>query len=386
MHWRSKLLHPTNHAPQDFNSLTTPVYRASTVVFEKTKDIVDNWRQQTHGYTYGLFGSPTVLELGTRIAEIEGAYHTFVVPGGQAAISTVYLSFCKTGSHCLVPYSAYGPNKELAHGLLKNMGIETETYDPAIGAGVADLIRPNTHLIWTESPGSITMEIQDVPAIVKAAKARGVPVAIDNTYSAGVMFDAFKHGVDVSVQALTKYISGHSDVILGSVSVVNATLYEKVGSIWAQLGMNVSPDDASLALRGLQTLGVRLEKLEASALKIAKWLKAHPDVELVLHPALPDCGGHEIWKRDFTGSASVFSFVFKEHVSKERVIAIVERFKFFKFGFSWGGTQSLVMVYPGLHRPNRDYKDRLVRLNIGLEEPEDLIADLSAAFKSQSET
>ncbi|MCM2352779.1 MAG: cystathionine beta-lyase [Pseudobdellovibrio sp.] len=381
MHWRSKLLHPTNHAPKDYNSLTIPVHRASTVVFENTKGIIDNWRQKTHGYTYGLFGSPTVVELGTRIAEIEGANHTFIVPGGQAAISTVYLAFCKTGSHCLVPYSAYGPNKELAYGLLKNMGIEVQTYDASIGAGIADLIKPNTHLIWTESPGSITMEIQDVPAIIKAAKAHNVAVAIDNTYSAGVLFDAFKHGVDISVQALTKYIGGHSDIVLGSLSVANNALYEKVGSIWAQLGMNVSPDDASLALRGLQTLGVRLEKLEASSLKIAKWLKAHADVELVLHPALPDCGGHDIWKRDFTGSASVFSFVFKEHVTKEQVLNIVESLKFFKLGFSWGGTQSLVMVYPGLHRPNRDYKDRLVRLNIGLEEADDLIADLAAAIE-----
>lgn len=381
MHWRSKLLHPTNHAPKDYNSLTIPVHRASTVVFENTKGIIDNWRQKTHGYTYGLFGSPTVVELGTRIAEIEGANHTFIVPGGQAAISTVYLAFCKTGSHCLVPYSAYGPNKELAYGLLKNMGIEVQTYDASIGAGIADLIKPNTHLIWTESPGSITMEIQDVPAIVKAAKAHNVAVAIDNTYSAGVLFDAFKHGVDISVQALTKYIGGHSDIVLGSLSVANNALYEKVGSIWAQLGMNVSPDDASLALRGLQTLGVRLEKLEASSLKIAKWLKAHADVDLVLHPALPDCGGHDIWKRDFTGSASVFSFVFKEHVTKEQVLNIVESLKFFKLGFSWGGTQSLVMVYPGLHRPNRDYKDRLVRLNIGLEEADDLIADLAAAIE-----
>lgn len=381
MHWRSKLLHPTNHAPKEYNSLTTPVHRASTVVFENTKGIIDNWRQKTHGYTYGLFGSPTVVELGTRIAEIEGAHHTFIVPGGQAAISTVYLALCKTGGHCLVPYSAYGPNKELAYGLLKNMGIEVQTYDPSIGAGIADLIKDNTQLIWTESPGSITMEIQDVPAIVKAARARNVLVAIDNTYSAGVMFDAFKYGVDISVQALTKYIGGHSDIVLGSVSVANSALYEKVGSIWAQLGMNVSPDDASLALRGLQTLGVRLEKLEASALKIAKWLKMHADVELVLHPALPDCGGHEIWKRDFTGSASVFSFVFKGHVSKEQVISIVESLKFFKLGFSWGGTQSLVMVYPGLHRPNRDYKDRLVRLNIGLEEPDDLIADLKTVIE-----
>lgn len=380
MHWRSKLIHSQTKTSQDFHSLVTPVYRGSTVVFEKTSDIVDNWRQTKHGYTYGLFGGPTVTELGNRIAEIEGAHHCFLVPGGQAAIALVYLTFCKSGSHCLVPFSAYGPSKELAGGLLKKMGIEIETYDPEIGSGIANLIRSNTSLIWTESPGSVTMEIQDIPAIVKAAKAKNIPVAIDNTYSAGVLFDAFKHGVDVSVQALTKYISGHSDIILGSVSVANVELYEKVGSTWAQLGMNVSPDDASLALRGLQTLAVRLEKLEASTLKIAKWLKTRPEIELVLHPALSDCRGHEIWKRDFSGSASIFSFVFKDEFTPAQVATFAESLKFFKLGFSWGGTTSLVMIYPGLHRPNREYKDRLVRFNIGLEEPDDLIADISAAL------
>lgn len=380
MHWRSKLLHPKSHAPQDFRALTTPIYRGSTVTFEKAANIIDDWRQGKHGYTYGLYGSPTVLELGLRIAEIEGAHHTFIVPGGQAAIVLVYLAFCKAGSHGLVPFSAYGPTKEIGAGLLKNMGIEIETYDPSIGAGIADLIRPNTALIWTESPGSVTMEVQDVPAIVAAAKARGVPVALDNTYAAGVLFDAFHYGVDVSVQALTKYVGGHSDLVLGSVSVANAELYEKVGATWSQLGMNVSPDDASLALRGLETLGIRLERVESSALKIAHWLKQRPEVESVLHPALPECRGHDLWKRDFTGSASVFSFVLKAGVAQEKVAPFVDSLTLFKKGFSWGGTQSLVMIYPDLQRPNRDYQGRLVRLAIGLEEPHDLIADLERAL------
>jgi cystathionine beta-lyase len=380
MHWRSKILHPTARAPEGFRSLTTPVYRGSTVLFERAADAVDDWRQRTFGYTYGLYGSPTVVELGLRIAELEGAHHTFVVPGGQAALAVVYLALCDAGSHGLVPFSAYGPNKEMAAGLMKRFGVEIETYDPLIGGGIAALIRPNTSLIWTESPGSVTLEVQDVPAIVSAARARGVPVALDNTYAGGVHFDAFGHGVDVSVQALTKYVGGHSDLLLGSVSVADEALYEKVGAAWSQLGMAVSPDDASLALRGLETLGVRLERLESSTLAVARWLAGRPEVEVVLHPALPGCPGHEVWKRDFTGSASVFSFVFREQVAPAAVPAFVDRLRLFQKGYSWGGTQSLAMVYPQLARPNRDYGSRLVRLNVGLEEPADLIADLDAAF------
>ena len=380
MHWRSRLLHPSRRAPEGFRSLAPPVYRGSTVIFERTADIRDDWRQELHGYTYGLYGSPTVLELGARVAELEGARHTFIVPGGQAAIATVYLAFCEAGSHGLVPHNAYGPSRELAGGLLERLGIEIETYDPAIGARIADLIRPNTALVWTESPGSVTMEVQDVPAIVAVAKGRGIPVALDNTYAAGVLFDAFGHGVDVSVQALTKYVGGHGDLLLGSVSVADETLYERVGSVWSQLGMAVSPDDASLALRGLQTLGIRLERLEASALTIARWLERRPEVEQVLHPALPGCPGHELWKRDFTGSSSVFSVVFRPHIAATHVAAFVDRLELFRKGFSWGGTTSLAMIYPDLRRPERDYAGRLVRLNVGLEEPEDLIADLSNAL------
>jgi cysteine-S-conjugate beta-lyase len=382
MHWRSKLIHPGAHAPDNFRSLVTPTYRGSTVLFERQADVSDDWRQTENGYSYGLYGTPTALELGARIAEIEGAQHSFVVPGGQAAISLIYLAFCKTGTHALVPITAYGPNRELAAGLLKRLGISVEAYDPLIGAGIANLIRENTALIWVESPGSVTMEIQDVPAIVAAAHGRQVPVALDNTYAAGILFDAFAHRVDVSMQALTKYVGGHSDLLLGTVSVADGIAYEAIGSIYKQLGMAVSPDDCSLALRGLQTLGVRLERLEKSTLEVARWLAQHPNIETVLHPALQSCPGHEYWRRDFTGSSSIFSIVLDQRFTTDQAFAFADRLRLFKIGFSWGGVTSLVVVYPKLDRPGRNYDGRLVRLNVGLEEPSDLIADLTQALNA----
>jgi cysteine-S-conjugate beta-lyase len=380
MHWRSKLIHPGRHAPGDFQSLATPTYRGSTVVFGRQSDVSDDWRQTESGYSYGLYGTPTVLELGARIAEIEGAHHSFVVPGGQAAISLIYLAFCKTGTHALVPATAYGPNRELAAGLLQGLGISVEAYDPLIGAGIANLIRESTALIWAESPGSVTMEIQDVPAIVAAAHQRKVPVALDNTYAAGVLFDAFGSGVDVSMQALTKYVGGHSDLLLGTVSVADRGAYEMIGSAYKQIGMAVSPDDCSLALRGLQTLGIRLERLEKSTLDVARWLAKHPNIKTVLHPALPSCPGHEHWRRDFCGSSSIFSIVFAERFTREQVFAFADGLTLFKAGFSWGGVTSLVVAYPSLERPGQNYAGRLVRLNVGLEEPSDLIADLAQSL------
>ena len=382
MHWRSKLIHPGAHAPGGFRSLAMPTYRGSTVVFDSQADLSDDWRQTETGYTYGLYGTPTVLELGARIAEIEGAHHSFVVPGGQAAISLIYLAFCAAGTHALVPVTAYGPNRELAGGLLKRLGISVEGYDPLIGAGIAKLIRGNTALIWTESPGSVSMEIQDVPSIVAAARTHNVPVALDNTYAAGVLFDAFAHGVDVSMQALTKYVGGHSDLLLGTVSVAGAAAYEAIGSAYKQLGMAASPDDCSLALRGLQTLGIRLERFEKTTLEVARWLASQPKIKTVLHPALKSCPGHEFWVRDFSGSSSVFSIIFDERFAADEVAAFADRLTLFKIGFSWGGVTSLVVVYPNLDRPGQDYGGRLVRLNIGLEETSDLIADLAQALKS----
>jgi len=381
MDWRTKLLDPTPQARQDYRSLVTPVYRGSTVVFEEQAAVSDDWRQAENGYSYGLYGTPTALELASRIAGIEGARESLIVPGGQAAIALIYLSYCQAGSHALVPISAYGPNKAMAEGLMRGLNVEVEAYDPLIGAGIADLIRENTALIWCESPGSVTMDIQDVPAIVVAAHKRGVAVALDNTYSAGVMFDAFAHGVDVSMQALTKYVGGHSDLLLGSVSARDDAAYGKLGPIYQQLGLAVSPDDCSLALRGLQTLAVRLDALERATLRVARWLKEHSIVDEVFHPALPDCPGHEIWKRDFTGSTSVFSFTFKESVSAEKAKSFIDALNIFKIGMSWGGVNSLAVIYPDLKRPNRDFGGRIVRLNIGLESTDDLIADLEQAMQ-----
>lgn len=380
MDWRTKLLDPAPFARRDYTSLATPVYRGSTVVFENQAAVSDSWQQAEHGYSYGLYGTPTTLELSARIADLEGARHSFIVPGGQAAIALVYLSYCRAGGHALIPISAYGPNKDMAEGLMANFGVEVERYDPMIGSGISDLIRENTQLIWCESPGSVTMEIQDVPAIVAAAHARGVPVALDNTYAAGVYFDAFAHGVDVSMQALTKYIGGHSDLLLGSVSVRDEAGYAQMGPIYRQLGLAVSPDDCSLALRGLQTLAVRLDRLEQSTLDVAKWLDQNDFVETVNHPALPSCAGHDIWKRDFTGSASVFSFVFKDSVTGEQAITFLDALRLFKIGLSWGGVNSLAVVYPQVDRPDTDYGGRLVRLNVGLENPRDLIDDLAQAL------
>jgi cysteine-S-conjugate beta-lyase len=396
--WRTQLIHSTADAPLGFRSLATPTYRGSTVVFENLENAFHGW-QPGGPSTYGIYGTPTTLELGARIAALENARHTFIVPSGMAAITLVYLAYsipplppgegrgegaleCPARAHVLTPETAYGNSFEVAEGLLEPLGIEVEPYDPMIGAGIEKLIRENTSLIWTESPGSITMEVQDVPAIAAAAKEHGVPVALDNTYAAGVLFDAFAAGVDVSMQALTKYVGGHSDLLLGTVSVNREAAMQRVGKTFRLLGLNVSPDDSALALRGLKTLGVRLAHLEKSTLEVAKWLKSRPEISLVLHPALPDCPGHEFWKRDFTGSASVFSIVFSDDWTAERVMRFVDALELFKIGYSWGGVTSLVMAYESLTRSTRNYGRQLVRLNIGLEEPQDLVADLEQAISN----
>jgi cystathionine beta-lyase len=385
MHWRTALLHADAAPAGDFNALAPAVHRGSTVVFNRLAEARDDWRAAS-GYTYGLYGTPTTRELGLRIAGLERARHTFLVPGGQAALALVYFSYCTAGSHVLVPESAYGPSLELAEGLLSGLGIEVEAYDPLVGVGIAGLLRPNTALVWCESPGSITMEVQDVPAIVRSAHAQGIAVALDNTYAAGVLFDAFAFDVDVSIQALTKYVGGHSDILLGSVSARDEAAYERIGRVHRLLGMAVSPDDCALALRGLQTLGIRLERLERTALAVAEWLAQRAEVEVVLHPALPGCPGHELWKRDFSGSASVFSIVLESSWNESRVTRFVEALCLFRLGFSWGGVTSLVMAYPRKPRLSPKYGPRIVRLNVGLEEADDLTSDLERAFEAAATT
>jgi cystathionine beta-lyase len=379
--WTTKLIHSDAHAAAGFASLTVPVYRGSTVVFPSAAAAHDDWREEA-GYTYGLFGTPTTRELAARIAQLERGRWTFLTPGGQASIALIYLAFANAGDHVLVPDSVYGPNREFATGVLRRYGVDVEFYPPTIGGGIASLLRPGTRLVWCESPGSVTMEVQDVPAIARAAHERGAVVALDNTYAAGVYFDAFTHGVDVTMQALTKYVGGHSDLLLGSVTVRDETLYERLGPVHSGLGYAVSPDECSLALRGLQTLAVRLDALQRSTVRVAEWLAARPEVETVLHPALPTCPGHELWKRDFTGSTSIFSIVFREGTTREGVVAFVDALTLFKIGYSWGGVTSLAVPWFGLQRTHGlPYGHRVVRFNIGLEHVDDLIADLDNALR-----
>ena len=377
----TRLIHPDRYASTDFQSLAVPTWRGSTVVFDKIADVSD--ANDPDQYRYGLYGTPTVRDLALRIAAIEGVEHCLIVPSGQAAIALPYFALCKAGDHVLLTESAYGPNTELAAGPLRRMGIEVERYDPMIGGNIAERIRDNTSLIWTESPGSITMEVQDIPAICAAARERGVPVAIDNTYGAGILFDAFAAGVDISVQALTKYAGGHSDLLLGSIAVKDLELDRRLREVQRLTGMGVSPDDCSLVLRGLKTLDVRLKRLEESALSVARWLNERNEVTTLLHPAFADCPGHDVWERDWAGSASIFSVILGKW-ARERVVRFVDALELFKIGYSWGGANSLVMTYADLKRPTVETGPLLVRFNIGLEDPRDLIEDLEQAFDHSS--
>ncbi len=381
--WKTKLIHSNVHIPEGFHSLSTPVYRGSTVLFPNAAAVNESWNQHEAGYTYGLYGTPTTLELAGRICELEHGLHTLLTPGGQAAISLINLSLLKAGDHILVPESVYGPNRKFAGQVLRRFGVEVTFYPPTVGAGIASLLRDNTRLVWCESPGSITMEVQDVPAISGAAHDAGAIVVLDNTWAAGIYFDAFAHGVDVTMQALTKYVAGHSDLLLGSITVRDGKLYRELGATHQLVGCAVSPDDCSLALRGMKTLAVRLKAIEETALTLARWLAARAEIELVLHPALPTCPGHELWRRDFTGSSGAFSIVFQQKYMKEQVLAFVDTLELFKIGYSWGGVTSLAVAYDLHSIPVRpDYGHRIVRLNIGLEDVGDLQADLGQALES----
>ncbi len=381
--WKTLLVHTDARIPEGFESLASPVYRGSTVVFPDSSSTHTDWNQEELGYAYGLHGTPTTLELAARIAELEGGTRTLLTPSGLAAIAVVDLAFLSAGSHVLIPENIYSPNRVLAVKMLRRFGIEPSFYPPEIGGAIAEHFHSNTHLVWAESPGSITMEVQDVPAICAAARQRGIPVALDNTWSAGVLFRAFEHGVDVSVQAATKYIGGHSDLLMGSVTVRDAAYLERLGEVRARLGLAVSPDDCSLALRGMATLAVRLKHVEQSALEIARWLADRPEVQAVLHPALESCPGHDIWKRDFTGSSGLFSLVMKPEFSGAQVRVFVDALELFKIGYSWGGVASLAVAYDMRRVHNRtEYGDRAVRLNIGLESTEDLIADLERGLRA----
>jgi cystathionine beta-lyase len=379
--WASRLTQPERLAPEGFRPLVIPVYRGSTTLFPDAASVRDTWNPDEAAYTYGQYGTPTSYELAARLSRLEGGTRTLLTPGGQSALALVDLALLAAGDHVLRPESVYGPSRDLADGLLARFGVEVGYYPPLAGARISEHIQPNTRLIWCESPGSVTMEVQDVPAIVDAARSSGAIVAVDNTWAAGVYFKPLTHGADVSVQALTKYVGGHSDLLLGSVTTRDAGLHQRLGDALFRLGMAVSPDDCYLALRGLQTLAVRLRAIERSAVEIARWLAVRPEVHTVLHPALPSCPGHELWRRDFTGSSGTFSIVLDARFGREDVLRFVDSLQLFQIGYSWGGVTSLAVPRGDEpNRPDNPYGRRLVRLSIGLEDPDDLIADLEQAL------
>jgi cystathionine beta-lyase len=379
--WKTKLIHPDVSAPQGFRSLAEPTYRGSTTVFADAHSVNNHWDPYEAGYTYGLYGTPTTLELASRICDLEHGYRTIITPGGQSVISLIDIAFLKAGDHVLIPHSIYGPHRKFVVTVLSRFGVEHAFYEPTIGEEIETLIKPNTRLIWCESPGSISMEVQDLPAIVQTAHAHGALVALDNTWSAGVYLDAIAHGVDITMQALTKYIGGHSDLLLGSVTAKDEAGWRRLGATQQALGFSASPDDCALALRGMKTLAVRLSAIESAALSIARWLAERPEIESVLHPALESCPGHQLWKRDFSGSSGVFSIVFKPGTTKDQVFAFVNALELFKIGYSWAGVTSLAVAYDFTRWKSRpQFEHRIVRLNIGLEDPNDLIHDLDRAL------
>ena len=356
------------------------VGRASTMVFP-TLAALEKARPG-NGLFYGRYGSPTQWALEEALTQLEpGAAGTWLYPSGVAAVGAALLSCVKAGDHVLMADTAYDPTRAQAATLLSPMGVETGFYDPMIGAGIAALIRPNTAAILIESPGSLTFEVQDVPAIVAAARAAGVLTILDNTWATPLRFRAIEKGVDLSVQALTKYVGGHSDLMAGAVTA-GPRAWERLVTTSKALGQCLSPDDAFLAARGLRTLHVRLDAHEAGALAVAKWLAKQPAVAQVRHPALAGCPGHDVFKRDFSGATGLFAFTLKRP-GKGRLAAMVDGFRLFAMGYSWGGFESLALpVNPKPLRTATKWETAgpTIRLSIGLEDPADLIADLEAGL------
>ncbi|MET4666156.1 cystathionine beta-lyase [Sphingomonas sp. PvP056] len=364
--------------------VNTPVWRASTILYDSVADLrAAGARDTHHRLFYGRRGTPTQWSLADALTELEpGAEGTFLYPSGVAAIAAALLSVLSPGDEVLIPDTAYDPTRSLATGLLARMGITTRFYDPLIGAGMADFIGDTTAAILLESPGSLTFEVQDIPAIVAAAKARGVTTLLDNTWATPLFFPAIAHGIDLTILACTKYVVGHSDVMLGSVTAAPGH-FARLRDTSFQLGQVASPDDCWLGSRGLRTMAIRLRQHEQSALQIARWLQDQPEVATVLHPALPSCPGHAIFQRDFSGSSGLFSFVLDGGTEAARA-ALIDGLAHFGIGYSWGGYESLAIpVDPHRHRSVTQRTDAgpMVRLQIGLEDPADLIADLAAGLE-----
>jgi len=379
---QTSLIHSDYEAPGGFDAFPPGVHRASTVLFENVAAMRSGeWKDKT-AYTYGLHGTPTTFTLEARLAAIEGGAQCLLAPSGLSAIAMINFAFLKSGDDVLLPENVYNPNRELGRWLSQDFGVSARFYDPMIGAGIADLIQPNTKLVWTEAPGSVSMEVADLPAICRAAKEKGVPVALDNTWSAGLALRGFDVGADIVMHALTKYQSGGADLLMGAVITRDRAINEQLAQAHMRLGLGVGADDAYLVMRGLPTMKLRFEAHDAGARKVAAWLKARPEIAKVLHPAFEDCPGHANWKRDFKGAGGLFSVLFDPRYTEEQTDRFVDALSLFGLGYSWGGPNSLVMPYR-IRAIRSAWQEQgvLVRFNIGLEETSDLIADIEQAFK-----
>jgi len=359
-----------------FGVVNTPVYRASTILYPNVAAL------DAHDmpFTYGRRGNPTLKSLEEAINELEGATRTLFVPSGLNAVATAILSVCLSGDHLLMADTCYGPSRAFCDKTLKRFGVETTYYDPLIGAEIERLFRPNTRAVFCESPGSLTFEVQDVPAIARVAHARGASVLLDNTWATPLLYPALSHGVDLSIQAVTKYVGGHADLMMGYVAA-NESHAARLLEFHGNSGLYVSGDDCFLALRGLRTLAVRLKRHQETALTLTRWLQARPEVSRVLYPALESDPGHAIWKRDFKGACGLFGVVLKPATHKA-VSAMLDGLAHFGLGFSWGGYESLA-VPADIKRTAKtfDAEGPLIRIHAGLEDAGDLISDLTEGFE-----
>jgi len=380
MHDLTRCVHHPAVSEEGYASLAVPTHRASTIVYPDAESFAKRSQRGFDGYTYGLHGTPTTRTLEAQLTALHGGVRTILVSSGQAAVSLVMLAMLLPGDKVLIPDHVYPPVRAFCANYLGPRGIGHAAYDPMTGAGIADLIDARTKLVWVESPGSGTMEVQDVPAIIQAAKARGVLVGCDNTWASPLLFKPLAHGADFACEALTKYVGGHSDLLLGSITVADIGLRQTIKLMTRDLGLGVSPDEVSLALRGIETMGVRMQHIGRVSEDFARRLQGHPAVDTVLHPALPSCPGHEFWVRDFAGSSGVFSAVLKPG-AKARLMQAMTEMQIFAIGASWGGTRSLLVpmaiqgertatpwTHPGI----------VLRISIGLEQPDELWADLAA--------
>jgi cystathionine beta-lyase len=371
------LTHAGSNPHANHGIVNPPVYHASTVLFPTVESLEDAGHS-FEGVRYGRIGTPTSQAFEAAVAELEGAYKAVTVPSGLAAITTALLAFVSAGDHILVSDSVYGPNRLFCSDMLKRMGVEAEFYDPLIGVGIGRLMRPNTRVVFVESPGSLTFEIQDVPAIAAAARDAGAIVMIDNTWATPLFFRPFDHGVDLSIHAATKYMVGHSDAMLGVITARTPDLWHRLKRYAVQLGTCAGPDDIYLGLRGLRTMGTRLRQHQATGIELAQWLQKRPEVARVIHPALPDDPGHALWRRDFLGASGLFAMELKP-VSKQAISAFLNGMELFGMGYSWGGYESLILpANPEKLRTASTWNSQgpMIRLHAGLEDAGDLIADL----------